>query len=74
MGRGREGLVRDAKEHGVTILPVDLNESDWDSTLEARDECEHRTSNGRRSTSMFDVQCSMFTIPLSHERKPTYLP
>jgi len=27
-------LVRDAKEHGVTVLPADVNYSDWDSTLE----------------------------------------
>ena len=27
-------LVRDAREHGVEIRPVDINCSDWDSTLE----------------------------------------
>ncbi|WP_454852805.1 error-prone DNA polymerase [Rhizobium binxianense] len=27
-------LVRDAREHGVKILPVDINDSDWDCTLE----------------------------------------
>ena len=27
-------LVRDAKEHGVTVRPADVNYSDWDSTLE----------------------------------------
>jgi len=27
-------LVRDAREHGVKILPVDINESDWDCGLE----------------------------------------
>lgn len=27
-------LVRDAKEHGVEVLPADVNASDWDSTLE----------------------------------------
>lgn len=27
-------LVRDAADHGVGILPVDINESDWDCTLE----------------------------------------
>ena len=29
-------IVRDAKEHGVAILAVDVNASDWDSRLEAR--------------------------------------
>lgn len=28
-------IVRDAREHGVEIRPVDVNHSDWDCTLEA---------------------------------------
>ncbi|HEY6814388.1 MAG TPA: error-prone DNA polymerase, partial [Croceibacterium sp.] len=28
-------IVRDAEEHGVPVLPVDVNHSDWDCTLEA---------------------------------------
>ncbi|RJY09512.1 error-prone DNA polymerase [Aurantiacibacter aquimixticola] len=27
-------IVRDAREHGVRVLPADVNYSDWDSTLE----------------------------------------
>ncbi len=27
-------IVRDAREHGVTVLPVDVNCSEWDCTLE----------------------------------------
>lgn len=27
-------IVRDAEEHGVAVLPVDVNHSDWDCTLE----------------------------------------
>ncbi len=27
-------LVRDAREHGIAVLPVDVNHSDWDATLE----------------------------------------
>ena len=27
-------IVRDAREHGVEVLPVDVNFSDWDNTLE----------------------------------------
>jgi error-prone DNA polymerase len=30
-------IVRDASEHGVQVLPVDVNHSQWDCTLEARD-------------------------------------
>src|SRR5690606_29438810 len=28
-------LVRDAREHGIEVRPVDINHSDWDCTLEA---------------------------------------
>jgi len=28
-------LVRDAREHGVQVRPIDVNHSDWDCTLEA---------------------------------------
>ena len=28
-------IVRDAQEHGVEVRPVDVNESDWDCTLES---------------------------------------
>ncbi len=27
-------LVRDAREHGVTVLPIDVNHSDWETTLQ----------------------------------------
>lgn len=30
-------IVRDAREHGVTVLPVDVNFSDWDNRLEPCD-------------------------------------
>jgi error-prone DNA polymerase len=29
-------IVRDAREHGVTVQPADVNLSDWDCTLESR--------------------------------------
>ncbi|HYE17285.1 MAG TPA: hypothetical protein VEA69_02515, partial [Tepidisphaeraceae bacterium] len=31
-------LVRDAKEHGVTVRAIDVNASEWDCTLEEKDE------------------------------------
>ena len=31
-------IVRDAQEHGVAVLPVDVNYSCWDNSLEARDD------------------------------------
>ena len=30
-------LIQDARRHGVTVLPVDVQNSDWDCTLEAQD-------------------------------------
>ena len=29
-------IVRDAREHGVRLLPVDVNHSEWDNTLETK--------------------------------------
>ncbi len=33
-------IVRDAREHGVAVRPVDVNASDWDCTLESCDPSE----------------------------------
>ena len=33
-------IVRDAREHGVEVRPVDVNSSDWDCTLEPRGEAD----------------------------------
>ena len=43
-------IVRDAKEHGVTVLPVDVNHSEWDCTLERRrvGETERRSDRLRK--------------------------
>src|SRR5262245_25676091 len=32
-------LVRDAREHGVEVRPVDVQESSYDSTLQPREDC-----------------------------------
>ncbi|NVE93673.1 error-prone DNA polymerase [Altererythrobacter lutimaris] len=34
-------IVRDAREHGVEVRPADVNESDWDCTLESADGKAH---------------------------------
>ena len=33
-------IVRDARDHGVAVLPVDINLSDWDCTLEPPFSCD----------------------------------
>ncbi|HZT51809.1 MAG TPA: error-prone DNA polymerase [Stellaceae bacterium] len=45
-------IVRDAREHGVAVRPVDVNRSDWDCTLEpAAEPSPHpeRSTEGARS-------------------------
>ena len=39
-------IVRDAREHGVEALPVDVNLSDWDCTLEAEERGTGRRFQG----------------------------
>jgi error-prone DNA polymerase len=41
-------LVRDAREHGVEIRPVDVNHSVWDHTLEPRDDGRYALRLGFR--------------------------
>ena len=42
-------IVRDAKEHGVRVLPVDVNESAWDNTLESLGQATHSLHPSTRS-------------------------
>jgi hypothetical protein len=35
-------LVRDARAHGVRVLPADVNKSDWHATLEGRTRADGR--------------------------------
>ena len=41
-------LVRDAREHGVEVRPVDVNRSDWDCTLEPTGGQDHAVRLGLR--------------------------
>nr|MCH9765031.1 error-prone DNA polymerase [Alphaproteobacteria bacterium] len=41
-------IVRDARDHGVEVRPVDVNFSDWDSTLEATGGARHALRLGLR--------------------------
>ncbi|WP_338244638.1 error-prone DNA polymerase [Aurantiacibacter hainanensis] len=40
-------IVRDAREHGVEVLPVDVNRSEWDCTLEVIGRADDEKSGGR---------------------------
>jgi error-prone DNA polymerase len=39
-------IVRDARDHGVTVLPPDVNLSDWDATLEIDPDSARRPGRG----------------------------
>ena len=40
-------IVRDAKEHGVEVRPVDVNESEWDCTLDHKRQSDGATERRR---------------------------
>ncbi len=40
-------IVRDAQEHGVQVLPPDVNHADWDCTLEPPEPTQTRTASQR---------------------------
>ncbi|MGZ5986428.1 MAG: error-prone DNA polymerase, partial [Caulobacteraceae bacterium] len=50
-------LVRDAREHGVAVLPADVGASDWDCTLEA--------SPARLADGLHPVPTAAFRTPPS---------
>ncbi len=51
-------LVRDAREHGVEVRPVDVNHSEWDCTLEAGEhaECGIRNAEGEMGRGEGEMQ------------------
>ncbi len=54
-------LVRNARDHGVGILPADVNHSDWDCTLETermKDGQERMKDEGRRMNQNFETSSS----------------
>jgi len=55
-------LIRDARAHGVRVLPVDVNWSGWDCRLEARGQ-----ESGVRSQEVAGVQGSGFRVQESAE-------
>src|SRR5919106_3042775 len=46
-------IVRDAQGHGITVLPVDVNRSDWDCTLEPTPAAP---KGGQGTRSLFEHQ------------------
>ncbi|MDP9839214.1 DNA polymerase-3 subunit alpha/error-prone DNA polymerase [Neorhizobium huautlense] len=55
-------LVRDAREHGVEVLPVDVNHSDWDSSLKEAEFDRWRVD--RRHVEMRDVILTRHAVQL----------
>jgi error-prone DNA polymerase len=48
-------IVRDVREHGVEVRPVDVNHSDWDATLEA----SSRRGDSISAARLHALHCSM---------------
>ncbi|MEQ8930472.1 MAG: error-prone DNA polymerase [Nitratireductor sp.] len=59
-------LVRDAREHGIEIRPVDINASDWESTLEESPFDPTRIAN--RHAEMAGVVKSRHAVRLGFSR------
>ncbi len=49
-------IVRDAREHGVAVRPIDINESDWDCTLEALEIAPIERLHYRHADQAGDIQ------------------
>ncbi|NUQ64182.1 MAG: error-prone DNA polymerase [Pirellulales bacterium] len=52
-------LVRDARQHGVEVLPVDVNHSQWDSTLENREGWTTRQGEGEKGRQGDGLEVSL---------------
>ncbi|MEQ1408233.1 error-prone DNA polymerase [Neorhizobium sp. Rsf11] len=55
-------LIRDAREHGIQTLPVDVNKSEWDCTLE--EAVFDRNAIDKRHESMRDVIKTRYAVRL----------
>jgi error-prone DNA polymerase len=44
-------IIRDARDHGVRVLPIDVNHSDWDCTLEHKENDEARMTNDESNSN-----------------------
>ncbi len=49
-------IVRDAREHGVAVRPTDINDSDWDCTLEALEIAPLERLHYRHADQAGDIQ------------------
>ena len=56
-------LVRDARDHGVAVRPIDVNHSDWDCTLE--DRSEERGARSEMRIGQFAPRSSLLAPPPS---------
>jgi error-prone DNA polymerase len=63
-------LVRDAKEHGVTVLPADVNESEWDCVLCPLPPCGGGPGWGVASDGLTRGSVTEFSIATPHTNPP----
>jgi len=65
-------LVRDARAHGVRVLPADVNKSDWHATLEGRPRATDREqkADGAAGEEAAEDGCQSPDAPRSGGRPP----
>ena len=63
-------IIRDAKEHGVEVLPADINYSDWDNTLT---QISSRNNRGDES-SVYVLDFDKLMVFLSILLQKSFLP
>lgn len=61
-------LIRNAREHGVSVRPVDVNHSFWDNTLEEKNSEYHALRCGFRQITGFKQEDA--EILVSHRKQP----
>lgn len=63
-------IVRDAREHGVNVLPVDVNESDVDAVLEPDRDARFAVRLGLRQVRGLSAAAAQRLVAERHERYP----
>lgn len=63
-------LVRDAREHGVMVLPVDVNHSHWDCTLEPAPDNRWKWAVRLGFRQVKGLQEELIALLIEHRQRP----
>jgi error-prone DNA polymerase len=64
-------IVRDAKEHGVRVLPPDINSSEWDCTIE--EVATKRRSDEATKEAKEELELGSISREATKQSQPTYI-